>query len=236
VNESDTVTIVTDMLADIFGFDKYSEITSEQSIRGTFCDLAVTIDGTIRYLIEVKAVGLTLKNNHLRQAVNYGANQGIPWVVLTNGVQWQVYKIKFEKPIAHELVFEFDFLQLSPRKKSDHALLYLLCRSGIRQDAISDYHEKVQIVNRFVLAALIQSNPVVNVLRRELKRLAPDSKVEVEEVEALIPDVIKRDALDGDQAMIAARLVQRGAKRSLRRKRKNKEGTAVSVPEALPQV
>ena len=96
VNESDTVTIITDMLAGIFGFDKYTEITSEQAIRGTYCDLAVKLDGKIKYLIEVKAIGLNLKENHLRQAVGYGANHGIPWVVLTNGIDWQIYKIKLQ--------------------------------------------------------------------------------------------------------------------------------------------
>jgi len=35
-NESDTVIIVTDMLSEVFGYDKYSEITSECSIRGTW--------------------------------------------------------------------------------------------------------------------------------------------------------------------------------------------------------
>ena len=48
VGESDTVTIVKDMLADVFGYDKYSEVTSEYSIRGTFCDLATKIDGTLQ--------------------------------------------------------------------------------------------------------------------------------------------------------------------------------------------
>jgi len=41
VNESDTVTIVTDILEEVFGFDKYTEITREYSIQGTFCDLAI---------------------------------------------------------------------------------------------------------------------------------------------------------------------------------------------------
>ena len=41
VNESDTVVIVADLLQEVFGFDKYTEITSEHSIRGTFCDLAI---------------------------------------------------------------------------------------------------------------------------------------------------------------------------------------------------
>ena len=29
INEADTVTIIKDMLADVFGYDKYSEVTSE---------------------------------------------------------------------------------------------------------------------------------------------------------------------------------------------------------------
>src|SRR5678809_1348549 len=76
VNESDTVIIVTDLLAELFGYDKYSEITSEHAIRGTFCDLAVRLDGAIRLLIEVKAIGLELKDAYVKQAVDYAANQG----------------------------------------------------------------------------------------------------------------------------------------------------------------
>ena len=33
VGETDTVTIIKDMLADVFGYDKYSELTSEYAIR-----------------------------------------------------------------------------------------------------------------------------------------------------------------------------------------------------------
>jgi len=113
VNESDTVTIITDMLAVVFGFDKYTEITSEQAIRGTFCDLAIKLEGKIKFIIEVKAIGLTLKENHLRQAIGYGATYGIQWVVLTNGIDWEIYKIKFEKPVDHDLVCSFDFTKLN---------------------------------------------------------------------------------------------------------------------------
>ena len=34
VNEADMVTIIKDMLADVFGYGKYSEVTSEFVIRG----------------------------------------------------------------------------------------------------------------------------------------------------------------------------------------------------------
>lgn len=217
VNESDTVIVITDMLADVFGWDKYSEITSEQAIRGTFCDLAVTVDGAIQYLVEVKAVGIELKDNHLRQAINYGANHGIPWVVLTNGIQWDVYRIVFEQPISHELVVSFNFLELSARKKADHEIVFLLCRTGVSKDAIKQYHDRVQVVNRFVLAALVQSEPVLNVLRREMKKLSKDNKVTVEEIEELLPDVLKRDVLDGEQASKAKRQVSRAVHKKARK-------------------
>ena len=52
--------IITDLLQDIFGYDKYSEITSEHMIKGTFCDLAVKLQSELALLIEVKAIGLEL--------------------------------------------------------------------------------------------------------------------------------------------------------------------------------
>src|SRR3546814_8622536 len=65
IGEADTVTIVKDLLADVFGYDKYAELTSEYAIRGTYCDLATKIDGTLQTLIEVKAIGLDLKDHHV---------------------------------------------------------------------------------------------------------------------------------------------------------------------------
>ena len=86
VNEADTVSIIKDMLADVFGYDKYLDVTSEFAIRGTFCDLAIKVENKVEFLIEVKAIGLELKEGHLRQAIEYGANNGVPWVLLTNGM------------------------------------------------------------------------------------------------------------------------------------------------------
>src|SRR4030042_6295525 len=98
VNESDTVLIVTDVLHAVFGYDKYADITSEHMIRGTFCDLAIKLEGELKILIEVKAIGLELKDAHVKQAVDYAANQGLEWVALTNGITWRGYKVTFSQP------------------------------------------------------------------------------------------------------------------------------------------
>src|SRR5690242_13363008 len=69
VNESDTIIIVTDMLSEVLGYQKYSDITSEHAIRGTYCDLATLLDGTVQMLIEAKAIGIELKDPHVKQAI-----------------------------------------------------------------------------------------------------------------------------------------------------------------------
>lgn len=222
VNESDTVTIVTDILAEVFGYDKYTDITSEQAIRGTYCDLAIRLDGAISFLIEVKAIGLDLKDNHLRQAVNYGANHGIKWIVLTNGVHWTIHCLTFERPINHEMVCEFNLLEMNPRKDSDQEKLYLLCKEGIVKEAIQSYQDHIQSVNRFIVGALIQSETVVHLLRREVRRVSPSVRVSLQEIQDLLPEVLKRDVLEGPAAQNARARVKRSSSRALKKRQSSR--------------
>ena len=217
INEADTVAIVKDMLSEVFGFDKYTEVTSEFCIRNTYCDLAVKLGDSVQYLIEVKAIGLGLKENHLRQAVNYGANQGIPWVVLTNGITWEIHKIRFEKPIEADQVCVIDVLTTSPRKAEDQERLFLLCREGISKAAMDDFAHKAQSVNRFVIGALLTGEPVVGLIKKELRKLVDGLKVESGEIEQIIRgEIIKREVFEGDPASKAKALIRKGAKQGKR--------------------
>lgn len=220
VNEADTVVIINDMLASIFGFDKYTDITSEYAIRGTFCDLAVKIEGNVKYLIEVKAIGLDLRESHLRQAVGYGAQHGIQWVILTNGVDWEIYRIRFERPVGHDLLCSFNFLSLSPRKKEDQEILFLLCKEGLTKAVIEDYHEHVKSVNKFVISAILQSEAALNLVRRELRRVSPGIQVATDEIQTiLLSDVLKRDVLDGKESEAAKVRVRKAASRPLKKRK-----------------
>jgi hypothetical protein len=220
INEADTVTIVTEMLESIFGYDKFMEITSEYAIRGTFCDLAIKTEGSVKYLIEVKAIGLDLREPHLRQVVGYGAQQGIQWVVLTNGIDWEIYRIKFEKPVSHDLLCSFDFLNLSPRKKEDQEILFLLCKEALAKAVIEEEYERIKSVNKFVISAILQSEPALNLIRRELRRVSPGLQVATDEIESiLISDVIKRDAFEGSESEEAKARVKKASSRQLKKRR-----------------
>jgi predicted type IV restriction endonuclease len=220
VGESDTVIIITDMLSEVFGYDKYSEITSETSIRGTWCDLALKIDGTIEFLIEAKAIGLDLKDAHTKQAVDYSANQGTDWVLLTNAEIWRVYKVTFAKPIDSELVVEINFSQLNPKKSSDVELLYHLTREGWLKSALGEFQAQKQALSRFFLGAMVLSNPVLEVIRRELRRLSPDVRIDLEQIKSvLVQDVLKREVVEGEKADEAKKKIHKVASKLLRAKK-----------------
>jgi hypothetical protein len=232
VNESDTVIIITDMLADVFGYDKYSELTSELAIKGTYCDLAIKLDGKIRLLIEAKAIGTELKDAHIKQAVDYAANQGIEWVFLTNAVQWRIYSVTFGQPIGHELVEEFDFLALNPKSDSDLESAYLFTKEALTRDVLEEYQLQRQAMSRFFLGAMVLSDPVLAVVRRELRRMSPDVKIEIEEIRsALTEEVIKRDVLEGERADDARKKI---AKMQRARAQKDTESGETPIVPALP--
>lgn len=203
-NEADTVTIISNMLHEVFGYDQYKEITREYAIKSTFCDLAIKVDDSVKFLIEVKAIGSKLNVSHINQATQYGANVGIEWVVLTNGIHWIFYKMNYGSKIMHQQISEIDFLSLKPKSTSDHDLLFILCKEGLKKAAIEEYHEYKKIVNKYYIGSIILSESIIDVICRELKKTSPGLKIDTTEIEYILKnDVLKRELVEDDQALEA---------------------------------
>lgn len=234
VNEADTVVIVVDMLGELFGYDKYTEVTREHAIKSTFCDLAIKIDGRVEFLIEVKAIDTDLRDAHVKQAVDYAANQGIEWVALTNGAVWRVYKVTFGKPIGQEVVLDIDLLALNAKNQASIDSLFLLSRESITKSGLVAYHDHKEATSRFFLAAIVLSDAVIETIRRELRRVSADAKVSADEIrEALLQEVIKRDVVEGEKAQAAARKVQKSAGKMLRIRKGEVEEASAVVSQAV---
>ncbi|MFH1515094.1 MAG: type I restriction enzyme HsdR N-terminal domain-containing protein, partial [bacterium] len=233
VNESDTVSILNDILGEVFGYDKYLEVTSEIAIRGTFCDLALKVDDKIQFLLEIKAVGTELKERHMRQTIDYGANQGIPWVILTNAQEWKVYKIRFEQPINYDLVCAFKFDELNPRNEKDQECLFLLSKEALGKNIRDEYYEKFQNVNRYILGSLILSDAVLAAIRKELRKLADGVKVEQSDIEQILrKEVLKREVVEGEDAEAAYSRVSKHYKKTSSRKERKLRSKAITTESA----
>jgi Type I restriction enzyme R protein N terminus (HSDR_N) len=210
VSEADTAALVREIMADVFGFDKFTDLVSEHAIRGTYCDLAVHIDDKIVELVEIKSAGTTLDDRHVKQAIDYGANKGIAWVVLTNASVWRLYEVVFGKPIDKRLLSEVDLTTLNLKQDDCVDCLAPFMKEGFLKGVQEEFRDRQDATSRYLLSALILHNDrVVRMIRRELKKVVDVLVAEDEILKVLRDDVIKRETTDGPQAEAALKKVNK---------------------------
>ncbi|HEY1599721.1 MAG TPA: hypothetical protein VGG64_08975 [Pirellulales bacterium] len=77
---------------------------------------------------------------------------------------------------------------------------------------IEEYQIHQEALSRFFVGATLLGDAVLAVIRRELQRLSPKVRIDVEDVRVVLEkDVIKRDVLEGDKAEVARKRVARAA-------------------------
>jgi hypothetical protein len=168
-NEGDTRLLITDLLCEGLGYDKYADLTTEYMVRQDFADYGVRIDRQLVAFIEVKRVSQKLNERHLRQIQMYSVNEGIEWMVLTNGQIWQVYHLTGGLPVVVDLVFEVDLLG----PESDEikaALLFYLHHDSLKRRQIEDVWRHSAATAPELLLDVILSEPVLDLIRREVKK------------------------------------------------------------------
>ena len=222
VKESDTVMIITDILNEVLGYDKYSEITTEQATRtGNFCDIALKINDKIKIIIEVKAIGIELKDAHVKQAADYGASEKVEWVILTNAINWQVYKVPPGKPFDKEFVYEFKFLDLNHKNEDDISHLFHFSKEGLGKDSLDEIHSQKQVLSRYFVGQMILTDTIIDTIKRELKRISTGVKIESEGIRRVIEDeLFKREALENEKATEAKKNINDFYKKIERQKAK----------------
>ena len=109
-NEGDTRMVVTGMLCEELDYDKFKDLTTEYMVKQDFADYGVRIDKQLVAFIEVKRISQKLNERHLRQVLMYAVNEGVEWMVLTNGAVWQAYHLTGGLPVVVDMAFDVDLL------------------------------------------------------------------------------------------------------------------------------
>lgn len=187
--EADTRTFVTDLLVEGLSYDKYEELTAEYLVKGEFADIGIKVDKKLLAFVEIKRIGLDLKDTHLRQVKNYAANEGVEWVILTNGRNWQVYHISNTTPIEHELLFQADLLgDGSPAEKV--AQLWQISKAAMVKGVINETYQSAAAVNNVSIKSALLSDSVLIAVRKEI-RARTKQLVDVKKLKEVISSELK---------------------------------------------
>jgi predicted type IV restriction endonuclease len=226
--ESDTRMIVSSIVSELLGWDAFENLTGEFRIKGNYADFVIRKDDRHFMIIEVKAITAKLNDKHLYQAVSYAANQGVEWVILTNGAVWRLYRIIFSKPVDQELVFEVSLLDEEPKPREKVELLYLLTPEAQRKDELEGHYQRKRAISGGNIAKLILSEPVLTKLRAVVNSES-GYKLPLDELSGvLVSSVFRPELQDGDMDKQLKR-IQKAANAP----KKTKAVAAVSV-ECVP--
>lgn len=188
LDESGTRILINCFLSDVLGYTAIEEIRTEYMIRGTYADYMVQVAGVRHFLVEVKALSLKLNESHLRQTVNYGANEGVEWALLTNGKTFEMYKILFNKPIEAIKVFSID-LNGSANIKASTEVLQYLHKDAIKGKGLELLWGKTLALDPCTIAGLLYSPQIIGHLKKLLKEKY-NSKFEEADIENSIKRII----------------------------------------------
>ena len=192
-NESDTRTIVLEVLTSALGYDKFFEVTGEFEIKGRYADFAIKLDNKIKFFIEVKAIGSKLSEKDLFQIQSYSASHNLNWMVLTNGRIWKCYHLSQGNPPDVDEAFEADLLSDDISDTTEK--MYLLSKEAIWRDALSDYWQVARASSPTSIAECLLSDRVINEIRKEIYKTMKQ-KIENELIyEVLTTQIIKGNIL-----------------------------------------
>jgi hypothetical protein len=168
LDESGTRLMINYFLSEVLGYKQIEEIKTEYMIKGTYADYVIQINNTRHFLVEVKALSFELSEKHLRQTVNYGANEGIEYALLTNGRNFEFYKIIFEQPISSRLIFSLD---LSDNVGLKNAVNYIqhLHKDSVIKNSFQSLWNKCEATDPYNIAGIICADPVLKCIQKLIK-------------------------------------------------------------------
>ena len=169
LDESATRLMINSFLSNVLGYAELDEVKTEYTIKGTYADYVIQLDKKQHIVIEVKAIQINLSENHIRQALGYAANEGIDWVLLTNGKQWMLFRVLFEKPIKNVLVFNFDLSIEESFRKAIVALEYLT-KKCVEKGDLEQYWERYIVIEPKNLCKYLYEPETIKLLKRMLKK------------------------------------------------------------------
>ena len=168
LNEADTVRLISEVLENVLGYNVFTEITREQNIKRKYVDLAIKIDGKVRLIIEVKSAGSQLRERFIEQAQNYAAHGNIRWVILTNGLVWNLYHLTFGEGIEYELTFSVDIGAHPLKDVAD--ILSLLHRRSILRGDLEKFWKKRSALTSKSIAKVVFHEDTLKFIRRIIRK------------------------------------------------------------------
>jgi len=168
LNEADTVQRLIHFFDKVLGYDPIRDISREAELKGKYVDVSIKIDGRVRLLVEAKAAGIRLRDKHIDQAQAYASRNNFRWVLLTNGIDWNLYHLTFDEGIEYERAFSVSLDEGQFEEAADR--LSLLHKKSLGKGQLDEYWDKTTALGDASIGRALFQESTLLLLRREIRR------------------------------------------------------------------
>ncbi|MGD1026569.1 type I restriction enzyme HsdR N-terminal domain-containing protein [Candidatus Binatus soli] len=191
LNEADTVLLLIRIFEGVLGWDAIGELSREAHLKNKFVDIVLKLDGVTKLLVEAKAAGEKLRDRHVEQAELYASENNFHWVVLTNGVVWNLYHLTFDDGIDYEKAFSIDLSDASFDANAER--LALLHKQAIKKGEQEAFWERTAALNPESVGRFLFDEQVLSLMRRKIHN-SEGVLLDVEDIAGAIHDLFSDDA------------------------------------------
>jgi len=215
LNEADTVLRLCKCFETVFGYDALEDISREANLKNKFVDICLKIDGKVKILIEAKAASVQLRDRHIEQAQSYASHNNYPWVLLTNGVDWNLYHLTFGEGIDYQLAFSVSLKDEEGIDAASEKLVHLQ-KNIVKKGGLDDFWESATAMSPGSIGKSLFTEFVLRALRKQIRK---DSKIMVdhEDIASALHEMLTIEAREQIGPM------------KIRRKRKPAKSNAPSI-------
>lgn len=225
INEADTRMRIRVLLSDVLGYNILEDISQEHMVQGHYVDLTVKNKDKIVMFIEAKSVDTTLRDTHAYQATNYAATGGVNLCILSNGVDYKLYYLTWEKAkVESNVILSFNLLDEDINAVAEK--LYLLSKESFRKGIIDKYIAEVTSLEDKNLLQALLSKRTLSAIRLELKNITGHN-IKEESIEKSISRFFSAELYDMAKACV---------KRQERKKEKIVEQSEAQQPAIQTEI
>jgi len=217
--EADLVMYLVQFFHEALGYDIFKEISKEYQIKGKFCDVAIKIKGQVELLVEAKQPGVRLADRHIEQAEIYAMKSGTRWVLLTNGLDWRLFHLRYDdvEGIESTLVFKTDLVKNFHDKPDDVIEKFILLqRKNFLKGDLDKYFKKKTMLIPISLGKAMFTEDVLRSIGRVVNRGA-EVRVGIDDIARALRNMLDKEVL-ADMADI--KIIKRKKRQPVQKKEK----------------
>ena len=183
MNESGVRILINDFLEKVLGYTSFEDIKTEYVNKLGFADYVLqtsTKNTSTRIIVEVKAVNISLKEKVLLQGKGYAIETGIYYILLSNGVQFELHRLEIKEKVPTTCMFSFDILQDNIKNIIPH--VELITKKSVSKGLLNNKWQQLNSTAPEKLAEYLMKDKVVKVVK---KLIDTDTKIKFKEDDIL---------------------------------------------------